>query len=194
MLLPCQRLLVWFVVLLAVGLKTGALLAWNNNARSITALQCSQIEVFDSVFDTESCSLIDEELTVGGRGHTIYLRTAENVIPQPRSMAEHAIEAVLQRLNDNSPCAEYWWRDEWMNLEVHRDLDENLWKENHTFRTPKNGHVLYLKVGEQVRGPTILLHDKEEHAEDRKDNQCSQFDKITLVPAVTGRLLRFNGI
>lgn len=48
-------------------------------------------------------------------------------------------------------------------------------------------HVLYVSIGRNVQGPTIVLHDAE------SVDPISRFEKITVVPSVTGRLLRFDG-
>jgi hypothetical protein len=87
------------------------------------------------------------------------------------------------------------WREEWLNLEAHRDLDENLWKQSKIHSTPNHAHVLYLTIGKDVRGPTVVLHDSGEKAAEAEAKQQArnQFDAITVVPAVSGRLLRFEG-
>lgn len=59
-----------------------------------------------------------------------------------------------QSTRTNCSCcryAEYWWRDEWMSLDAHRDADEVLARTEKQLRYPDFGHVLYLGVGKQVR-------------------------------------------
>jgi hypothetical protein len=64
----------------------------------------SPIETYDSLLDVESVRLVDEELRVGGLGHTLYCRLSRD----PCSMAELAIEAILRLRQDESPYVEYW--------------------------------------------------------------------------------------
>jgi hypothetical protein len=108
-------------------------------------------------------------------------------------------------MGDKSKVVEYWTRQEWRSIEAHADVDEFLAKSQDAagntnssdFRYPKNGHVLYLKVGTEVRGPTCifpgrrsgkdLLMSMSEHNEKK-----GGIDLVT-VPAVAGRLLRFPG-
>lgn len=71
-----------------------------------------------------------------------------------------------------------------MSLEMHRDLDEKLARDNGPSRCPNHGHVLYLQIGSEVNGPTLVLQDSE---------PVGSFDLLTIVPAVEGRLLRFSG-
>jgi hypothetical protein len=121
----------------------------------------------------------------------------------PRTAVEQAIESVLKSLGDVNPLVEYWWREEWMSLELHRDIDEKRGQlqPEVPLIVPKNAHVLYLNCGVGVRGPTIVVHDKEQRADAQgklipeapEAKQQQPFEKISLVPAVAGRLLRFDG-
>ncbi len=79
---------------------------------------------------------------------------------------------------------EYWTRQEWRHIEAHADVDENLSKRTdrnppgdddddddgdlrseyattyrsaHGHRYPTHGHVLYLQVGSDVKGPTCVF-------------------------------------
>ncbi len=56
--------------------------------------------------------------------------------------------------------AEYWWRDEWMSLDAHRDADEVLARTERKLRYPHFGHVLYLAVGKQVRTAASARHER----------------------------------
>jgi hypothetical protein len=64
----------------------------------------SPIETYESLWDVESIRLVDEELRVGGLGHTLYCRLSRG----PSSSAELAIDAILQLRQDESPFVEYW--------------------------------------------------------------------------------------
>ena len=76
---------------------------------------------------------------------------------------------------------EYWSRQEWKHIEAHADVDEKLAAGGGPLRYPEHGHVLYLEVGPKVQGPTCVW-------------EGGAFDgAMTTVPAVPGRVLRFQG-
>ena len=148
---------------------------------------------------------------------------------------ELTLDAILTEIEGGvagKNVVEYWTRQEWRHIEAHADVDENLAKGidrqrtldncggddleskySTTYRTsygqryPTNGHVLYLQVGSDVRGPTCIfperstggdllrsIHDlrsdiqgADDHVDDERGVQLS------IVPAVPGRLLRFDG-
>lgn len=145
-------------------------------------LRLSTISVFDDVFPASTLASIDAEAKAGGPiGHSLFFRDSK-----PRSTVEACFDNLLDRLSDETRCVEYWWRDEWMSLEMHRDVDEYLYsQQDSVFRYPAHAHVLYLAVGKEVSGPTVVFDDDC----DRKGD----FNKLTIVPAKSGRLLRFSG-
>lgn len=161
--------------------ESGYLLGRQSHQRESCLTALFSANVFDNVVDISVCNTVDNQVKLGGLGHTVFLREFP-----PRTSVESVIHSILSSVNDSSPIVEYWWREEWMNLEMHRDLDEKLALEQGPIRFPSHAHVLYLSVGEEVFGPTIVLHDSVE-------STIRSFDKITVVPALTGRLLRFNG-
>jgi len=79
------------------------------------------------------------------------------------------------------------------------------------YRYPINGHVLYLQVGSDVKGPTVVfpghssggdLYGKRTNIPREEVDACSKDETIIQeeknvqmisIPAVSGRLLRFNG-
>ena len=70
---------------------------------------------------------------------------------------------------------------EWKHIEAHADVDEKLAAGGGPLRYPEHGHVLYLEVGPKVQGPTCVW-------------EGGAFDgAMTTVPAVPGRVLRFQG-
>jgi hypothetical protein len=144
----------------------------------------SGVEVFDQILQPKDLRALDDDVSVGGLGHTVLIRKQAT----PRTVTESIIMSILNSLDDKAPVVEYWWRDEWMSLELHRDVDEKLARRDGTLRTPLHAHVLYIEIGEDVRGPTIILHDS-----DIQELPNGQFDRITVVPAIAGRLLRFDG-
>lgn len=145
------------------------------------------ITVFENLLDREIIREIDRQCALsGGLSHVLF------DVSQPRSLAEWAISSILVQLNDSELLAEYWWREEWLSLDLHRDVDEELAIQRNIFRYPKNAHVLYLSVGESVSGPTIVIQENHFNLSSSLEWH-PQLQNITIVPAVEGRLLRFEG-
>ena len=114
-----------------------------------------------------------------GLGHTLFTRG------EPRSPLECAIDSFLLELGDQDPrYVEYWSRQEWKHIEAHADMDEVLAAREGIFQYPESAHVLYLKVGPRVRGPTCIW---EPNGDDGFGGA------LTTVPAVQGRVVRFPG-
>jgi hypothetical protein len=140
------------------------------------------VTVHDHVIDKGTCKTMDHQLQFGDLGHTVFFRE-----DPPRTFTESVIQSLLSSTNDTSQIVEYWWREEWINLELHRDIDERLALQNGPIRFPDHAHVLYLSVGEEALGPTVLLENA------TGDITKEIFDSITIVPALAGRFLRFTG-
>ena len=137
--------------------------------------------MWDNVFTGGSMGALHSAAAACGLGHTLYDRNLS-----PRTPLESALGSVLSELGDDAPLVEYWSRQEWKHIEAHADVDEALAAGGGSLRYPRHGHVLYLEVGERVRGPTCVWEpDGEPPLED--------FGRLTTVPAVEGRLLRFHG-
>ena len=147
------------------------------NQNDLVKNQNFKFAVWDNVFDASSLHTVDEAAKKGGLSHTLYDRQH---VKRPRNAIESAIESVLTQLHDPSRFVEYWWRDEWINLEAHADVDEALAKAGGGLRYPVSGHVLYLSVGASVRGPTVLFLNPYQGS-------------MVVVPAASSRLLRFTG-
>ena len=183
------------------SLEIGAFTTLPSKHISLVRLyQIHQVKVFDNVLNFEDCKIVDTQAKECGLGHTVYHRKNK-----PRTSVEEAIESVLISLQDESPMVEYWWREEWMNHEFHRDIDEKRgqYVPDVPLFVPEHAHVLYLHVGNEVKGPTMILHDTQprvlsidgsldEISGTAASNQ-QQFDHISIVPAVVARLLRFDG-
>jgi hypothetical protein len=98
----------------------------------------SDILVYDDTLDRSTLSCVDSQARVGALGHSTLQRYT------PRTAVEAAIESILEKLGDESPYVEYWWRDSWLNLEAHKDIDELLYRnEPGNIKYPNHGHVLY---------------------------------------------------
>lgn len=96
----------------------------------LTTMTAQPVSVFDSVFEDDILIGVDKQAQVGGLGHTLFDRLKRS----PETLLEQAIESCLNRLGDNSPFVEYWWRDEWLSLEAHKDIDEMLGRYHGEFR------------------------------------------------------------
>ena len=148
-------------------------------------------------------------------GNNIIERTLDAILTE--------IESNSGNKQEKKQYVEYWTRQEWRHIEAHSDVDENLAKlhdqnpssvdteeleakfsstysDTHGFRFPSNGHVLYLQVGSEVLGPTCVFPGRSSGGDllgkaCNIDDQQGNEDGIRLitVPAVEGRLLRFDG-
>jgi len=175
-------------------------------------LQNSQPEVvvFDNVLPKEGCDELHQIASKIGLGHRVFARPVKDTAA--RSNLELTIHNILSELGDeptrsdnDQQYVEYWTRQEWRHIEAHADVDENLAKEqdrekseDEPFRYPRHGHVLYLKIGSEVKGPTCVFPDHSSGGDLYKefqppsDTMSAGVDLIS-VPAKDGRLLRFHG-
>ena len=134
--------------------------------------------VYDGVFSSGACALLHAACTSRGLGHSLFHRGT------PRSPVEAAVDSFLDELGDRAPFIEYWSRQEWKHIEAHADIDEKRGAAgDEPYRFPSNAHVAYLAVGQRVQGPTCIWEAAD----------ASEFGAMTVVPAVEGRVLRFDG-
>jgi hypothetical protein len=133
--------------------------------------------IFDGVLGAEACDAVHNFAARDGLGHTLYHRDVG-----PSTPLEAALEAALAALADDAPFVEYWWRDEWKHIEAHADVDEAFAAEGGALRYPRNGHVLYLKVGGRVQGPTCVWG-----APDGGGATAAGDGELVIVPAVAPR-------
>lgn len=188
------------------------------------------IRVYDNVLPKKSCDILHAEASRSGLGHKVFSRPlvrGDIATGSSSSIIEQALDSILSEIGDetdesNPQYVEYWTRQEWRHIEAHADVDEFSAKEydaalakgeididsdsdSDLFRYPNNGHVLYLKVGTNVRGPTCVfpkvrsggeLLQPHSHSSVKEDSGVDTMkngvDLIT-VPAVEGRVLRFEG-
>ena len=145
------------------------------------------LHVFDNVLAPSTSRYLHAASSLGELGdelHTTFDRSKP-----PTTALEQCLQSVLCALKDDSTWCEYWWRDSWEHVEAHEDVDEYLFESSGKRRHPTNAHVLYLTVGPAVRGPTCVWSCAEEPPlHGRVD-----FGALTTVPALSGRLLRFDG-
>ena len=172
--------------------------------------QGDNIQVYDNVLPEPARNILHAAASASSLGHKLFTRPLSSSGESP--VIERALDTILSQLGDvadeeNRQYVEYWTRQEWRHIEAHSDVDEHLAKEHDAmiangdldsdhvgYRYPKNGHVLYLKIGNNVRGPTCVFPDLQSGGDLVKgdSNLINQIDMVT-VPAVNGRLLRFNG-
>lgn len=160
-------------------------MSWTWNI--VLGLSSTPIQVWDNVLSKQTCHVLHEAASASGLGHRVFSRSSS----QPRTIIEQALDSILSEINDSSPFVEYWSRQEWRSIEAHADVDEHLAKQdpNEPFRYPVHGHVLYLQVGTNVRGPTCVFTDVHSGG----DLLRHELVELSVVPAVPGRLLRFQG-
>lgn len=149
-----------------------------------------------------------------GNGNNIIERTIDAVLTEiERSGSNH--DATT---STNQCYVEYWTRMEWRHIEAHADVDENLskqfdqqkhddrdlqstypttYQQEYGHRYPSFGHVLYLQVGTNVKGPTCIFPGRSSGGDLVRSMHDGDGEKeevpLCIVPAVAGRLLRFDG-
>jgi len=186
-----------------------------------------RVEVYDDAIKAPILKLVDICASAGGLGHAVYLRTAPDHIGRthdssrgdndtgsgkPVTPIEAVIESILRQLSDNCSTVEYWWRDDWISLDAHADIDEKLAvrRPDVAYRYPRHAHVLYLFVGQEVQAPTVIWtgSQSDTHLNPLQSPPLSPssalpdnhslpinhlYDRMYTVPAVASRLLRFQG-
>jgi hypothetical protein len=207
-----------YVIISAVATFNAILLTGSNSAvRGFSASSISNlregvakkdlssppnVQVFDNVLTAETCSMLHQEANQIGLGHRVFSRPKKaSANTNVSSVVERTIGSILRNLGDDSQFTEYWTRQEWRNIHAHADIDEYLAKRHGTeldFRYPINAHVLYLQVGQKVKGPTCIFPGRRSGGDLLRPTMHNSTGdgadvKLVTVPAVEGRLLRFNG-
>lgn len=171
---------------------------------SVSSSSQSNVHVYDNAITAWGSDTLHSAASKSGLGHKYFSRPLKMEGDVP--IIEQALDNILSELGDivdenNIQYVEYWTRQEWRHIESHADVDEHLAKEQdiligngdeigeYSFRYPENGHVLYLKVGSEVRGPTCVFPEIETGGSLLQQPKT----EVITVPAVPGRLLRFNG-
>ena len=96
--------------------------------------------------------------------------------------ARYEIAAAVRRLGEACDEVEYWGREAWQPVPAHADIDERCARERGQLRFPAAVLVVYVQVEPGLRAPTVLWAELPGGA-----------PVICAVPAVAGRLLRFDG-
>jgi hypothetical protein len=121
-------------------------------------------------------------------GSSIFYRHEGNSL----SPLEKAIDSVLTSVGDVSNIVEYWSREHYINIDTHADVDEKRLLHESRILCPKQGHILYLSVDTNLLGPTFIFPNKLEGWGTERSTKTKIIEMIT-VPALQGRLVRFNG-
>jgi hypothetical protein len=109
---------------------------------------------------------------------------------------------VPQNDDDARGCChwivEYWSREEYINMDTHADIDEQLLLTEGLLQCPEYAHVLYLEVDPNLRGPTCISSKEKGWYKNppttMSDNKTTwATTSLITVPAVSGRLLQFPG-
>jgi len=175
---------------------------------------------------TRYTSLSDTDNNDNTNGHN-----NRNIIEQTLDFILTEIDNNNGSSDRQKQYVEYWTRQEWRHIEAHADVDENLsrhmdkqdddtnilkdidlqskyatYQQSYGHRYPLFGHVLYLQVGTDVRGPTVVFPNRSSGGDllkDMKDPSISEEEEcssegengvsMSIIPAVEGRLLRFDG-
>lgn len=142
----------------------------------------SALQVWDGVLAAGRVGALEARLEALGGAHYCFERRER---PSSRCIVEKTLDALLSSMGDASPFCEFWSRPDWINLGAHRDVDEaRAARSDGDVVTPINGHVLYVDIGAEVRGPTCLFFE---------DEAQSKICQLVTVPAKSHRLLRFKG-
>jgi hypothetical protein len=152
---------------------------------------------FSSVLSPVARNSLQQAASKAGLAHKTFSRP----LTGNSGMLEQALDSILTGLGDDSKYVEYWTRQEWRSIEAHADVDEFLAKKEDadgtgsrdSFRYPDNGHVLYLQVGTNVRGPTCIFPNRQSGGDLLRKHANNDGVELVTVPAVPGRLLRFQG-
>lgn len=148
------------------------------------------VQVFDCVFLKDTCEelhdLAVEHAERGTDGSCVFYRSQQN----PLTPLEQALNSILTALGDDNTVCEYWSRNEYLHMDVHADVDEQELEDDGTIRCPEYGHVLYLDIDPSIRGPTCIFSQYGGWQQPKEDDATIM---VITVPAVQGRVLRFQG-
>ena len=191
MLVAC-KVLVWSALLwqgAGAWMRVGASPRGSLTVLQSTHTALADISVFDGVLDggdADTLSAFETSCAALGSSHWLYNRSLnKEVLGDVGTL----LEQLLTSLQDDAPFVELWRREDWMNLDAHRDVDEVLARrtdDSYALRCPTHAHVLYIQVGQEVQGPTCLWLES-------APTEPVQIDTLVTVPARSGRLLRFPG-
>lgn len=144
----------------------------------------SDVQIFDNVFPPEKCKKL-HHLAVdhADRCESSFV---DRFSSNKKTPLEECLHQVLKELGDDTtPFIEYWARDEYMNIDVHCDIDERELENEGLLRYPHKSHILYLEISSH--GPTCVFPSQ------RGGWSSQESVELLTIPAVQGRLLVFDG-
>jgi hypothetical protein len=211
---PCVHVLCFTVT---KSFHNGAKLGWKKWGSSTTTggddaitqhylFRKNDVHVYDNVVPPNACEAIrylalEHADRCGGSCSVFYWNGNNNHNNNNNhnllTPLEQALQSILEQLmprdatDNNEPwIVEYWSREEYMNMDTHSDIDEQLLLNEGVIHCPDHGHVLYLHVDSSIRGPTCVFSKEGGwHPQSSADKTTS----LITVPAVPGRLLHFPG-
>jgi len=190
---------------------------------SVLKAEVSNVYVLDDVFSNSVATKLRDELVAADNFEGSAAEETRVIDRWDPDSAHGPVERALlgfleewesREGNDNNSVdqpaeryVEWWWRDEWLDFEAHRDVSEReaarSAETERRLRCPSWAHVLYLSVDNQVRGPTCVweLNEVDASSLDKEGKNDAVLDpsaqvssaRVSVVPAVAGRVLRFRG-
>jgi hypothetical protein len=188
------------------------------------------VQVWDNVLSPEQCQALndfsydhneraddnDHIFAYPGTTASSSVSSTEAAVASALTPLEYALSSIVEQLlllhpqttttnNTTAPIVvEYWCRQDYLDLEVHSDIDERLLEDasKRQLRYPQFGHVLYLqKDDEEPVGPTCVFAEQlggwsQNNANDEDSSATVDTTDTTVlvtVPVIPGRLLRFPG-
>jgi hypothetical protein len=161
-----------------------------------------KIDIYDNLFDPETCNQLHQLACshsdqIGDDSNLFYRNLQGGNHSEHFSPLESVLDGLLtQVLNDTTTkVVEYWSRQEYLNMDAHCDVDEHMLKAQQRVRCPEWAHILYALVQPNVSAPTCIIPTRKggwETSLHERGNAATTLD-VVVVPAVSGRLVRFPG-
>lgn len=104
------------------------------------------------------------------------------------SPVEEFIESLLVAVDDTADEVEYWAREDWLRVDAHRDTDEPSAVAG-VRRFPSRVYIVYLDIAPDLIAPTVVWTP----SSPQKKHEEEAGGRLTVVPAVAGRVLSFDG-
>ena len=183
--LPVFVLVAILAVLLAAYVSTPRILQYVNRTES------SPIRVWDDVLNDEACDRLHHASSkfVGREKAMLFQWPNDDY----HNYMERVISSILSEMYTvgETFVVEYWVRQQWHHTIAHADCDETMLEQHSVLRHPHKGHVLYLKKGTDVNGPTVVFANVTRGGEMYSSEAGDQ--EMLIVPFQKGRLLQFDG-